>query len=767
MNKLIKKRVLTFSAIWIFIGAVLLSIPFFQNIFLIFGGKIIGRALNYPDIWIRRMQRTSYLLIVASFLTYFLATLISKKFFVSKTLILWFLLSLVFTFLAINHLTYFEFTTQTPAHNNYTVLANSNNSLSVTFNSPYDIIRGLSFHLKQLTEQNDSSLSIELKELASTKILAKKDFNIKFSETPQWYFVNFGKNIWTNKTKTYEIKIYPKNIPTSSVIAVYFGNENPALRIHGGEFDIWWLCLCLIWNIFLLLILLRYFNIKKKGCSVLDDKIFTCMAICGIVFMLMFFFKDAPMFLDENDNFHGGILISHGKVLYRDYITQHTPFAYYLCSLFALLGAKSTEQFRLSFYLLEGIIFALLYLRHSDYFGQKRMLILPIFEIIILNITVPDYGYLVLSDIIQGICFITLLLEYLRYCDDGIIDWKRAVIVSLCICFSFGSAFMSVYALIWIFFAVAFSEIRKIIKKEVSFYHVFIHIYRLSTALLIPLAITTLYFILNHSFKEAIRQSYVFNRQIYSNYQPYGKSLFQPFTYSIINFGNELRNTIHIAIFSKEYSKAFLELLVLLCSVVFSINTFIKNKNYLSSFIPFIVMIMSGIRGYSMHGIAAWNVAILIIVIFSKDFCIEIPKRFVPFFIFFSLYLSFPFWNAIYNGIFRGQLQISELESLIIDSTYDKEDILFDAFSCDSNYLFAKRHFPINRTVYMLPWYMDWYESDTISELKQKRPRFALFKKDSDYWSLRNLKVGEALKIDYIEIYPSLWQRRDSLQKED
>lgn len=61
-------------------------------------------------------------------------------------------------------------------------------------------------------------------------------------------------------------------------------------------------------------------------------------------------------FTDECDNIRGGILIAKGRVLYRDYYTQHTPFGYYLCAFFAWLGAKSIQQFRLLYYLFSAIL---------------------------------------------------------------------------------------------------------------------------------------------------------------------------------------------------------------------------------------------------------------------------------------------------------------------------------------------------------------------------------------------------------------------------
>ena len=57
-----------------------------------------------------------------------------------------------------------------------------------------------------------------------------------------------------------------------------------------------------------------------------------------------------------------------------------------------------------------------------------------------------------------------------------------------------------------------------------------------------------------------------------------------------------------------------------------------------------------------------------------------------------SFCLTFPFLSEIFHGMLRGIPQISEFESYVIDSTENEEEILYDAWSYDSNYLFAKKN---------------------------------------------------------------------------
>ncbi|KAI4445636.1 hypothetical protein C823_000152 [Eubacterium plexicaudatum ASF492] len=166
--------------------------------------------------------------------------------------------------------------------------------------------------------------------------------------------------------------------------------------------------------------------------------------------LLLCTFSSAGTFTDENDNIRGGMIIANGGVLYKDYITQHTPVAYYICALFALLGAGSVRQFRLSYYLFVAVLWGLLYVRHASHFGKRKMYLLAIAESVFIPAVVPLQGAQVLSDGIQGMCMVVLMLEFFSFYQDRKLGWDRMWIVSACVWGSFGSAFVSAYALIWV-----------------------------------------------------------------------------------------------------------------------------------------------------------------------------------------------------------------------------------------------------------------------------------------------------------------------------
>ena len=223
--------------------------------------------------------------------------------------------------------------------------------------------------------------------------------------------------------------------------------------------------------------------------------------IAFVVLVLLNSFSVSGSFTDEWDNIRGGMVIAKGGVLYRDYVTQHTPVMYYLCGLFALFGAGSLQQFRLSYYLFEAIVWGILYARHVKFFGKKKMLLLVMFECIFVSSVLGGaQGYMILSDGMQGLCMVALLLEFLRYYQDKKITWDRAIIISVSIWGSFGSAFISAYAILFVVISVMGLEIFWNRKEKRSAMELIKRYCRLSICLLVPFIAAIIYFKTNNSW---------------------------------------------------------------------------------------------------------------------------------------------------------------------------------------------------------------------------------------------------------------------------
>ena len=73
---------------------------------------------------------------------------------------------------------------------------------------------------------------------------------------------------------------------------------------------------------------------------------------------------------------------------------------------------------------------------------------------------------------------------------------------------------------------------------------------------------------------------------------------------------------------------------------------------------------------------------------------------------------------------------------MVISQTNEGEEIFYDIYSHSSVYLIYKNRLPINRLGFILPWYMDWYELDTIDDLMEKKPKLVVYDEDLKAWEI-------------------------------
>ncbi|WP_455615421.1 hypothetical protein [Eisenbergiella sp.] len=641
-------------------------------------------------------------------------------------------------------LTYLEYTTLNSTSDSYVEIDSLDDEIRQEFVMPYDILKGISVLTGTFERENNSIWHVMICEKKSGNIVVEDTFNASFMEDNQYHFYDFGRNFKVNKGEKYELIIKPTKVNNTTSLKFYYSlnsqiedsvmtinSTNAAgdlcIAVYGGDVDFWWTGFYLFVLSYIIVLVSRGIIVVKHKNSLSKDKIFVSLLLSVIVFLLMFTFAVSNSFTDELDNMRGGMIIAKGGVLYRDYITQHTPVTYYLCSLFALMGAGSVQQFRLSYYIVEAVIWGFLYFRHSENIGKKRMLLLPIAESIFISSMMPQ-GYQVLSDGIQGLCMVMLLLEFIEYYKDKGLGWIRCIIVSCCIWGSFGAAFISSYALFWIVLAVFILEIKylKNVKKNMN--EIFGRYYKLLVSVVTPLILAIIYFKINHSLRIAFEQFYKFNREVYSQYMGgLGENLVQPIIDALRNYFMVIANKFNEIIVASASNISILQLIIILAATVMILITIAKQK-YMLALLFFMTMCCSATRGYGFHGLAAWYIAILVIVILPEY--TKVYNRKVVYSIggVVSVFLVSIYVDLVADNLLYKQNSISELDKAVISITDDGEGIFMDAMSNDSLYLCYKNRYPVNRAVYILPWYMDWYEQDAIEDLLSRMPRVAVFK---------------------------------------
>ena len=528
------------------------------------------------------------------------------------------------------------------------------------------------------------------------------------------------------------------------------------VNILGGQKDLWWLKLYSSIVLFLLIyfIVLILCIIKKRdeACNVMmQTGLLVFLVFC---FLLVYHSSNFAVFTDENDNIRGGMIIANGGVLYRDYYTQHTPLMYYICSLFALLGAKSVEQFRILYDMLLAILWGMLYLRNHKEFGKKLMFCLPILETIIVTAMFPQ-GAMIMADNIQGLCMVVLLLEFVRYRKKMNFDFLSSIIISMTLWCSIGAAFISVYSLFIVFVGVVLSEATYWFKSKNRYLKLYWRRYwKFLLCCMLPGCVAIFYLVVKHNVKNAYLQAFKFNTEIYPNYymDGFGKSKIEPFILAIKNYFSLIGEKAYKLICINLNIGDLIKLVLVLLLLVLIIVMVIKEKHYFEAFIIFLSVCFNASRGAdSFHSLPFWYsviAAILIIIILFLRLRLN-WKSFSVFLIFLVL-CSYPYLKDFKKSLFLVQQPISQTESKVVDLTSEGEKIFIDAYTCDSIYLLYKNRFPVNRVSYILPWYMDWFEEDAITDLSSDKPRIVVWNTEREAWGIK--LYAEELE-SYIEEY--------------
>lgn len=677
-------------------------------------------------------------------------------------------------------LTYLEYKSFNTSNDTYIELKNSEECLAQEFVMPYEIIEGVSMQIGTFARDNNSLWTIGLKDCETNEKIYSDEFNASLITDNDYYKIDFDKKIEVEKGKKYAIVITAKSVEDISSLAFYCSNSSTVdnsdlyyngaimdsdlcIKVYGGDLDLWWIGFATLIFVIVMLLIVRCYIVENNNKRVRDDLFVQAMIVGIATFLLLCTFSVAGAFSDESDNMYGGMIIGNGGVLYRDYVTQHTPVSYYLCAVFSLFGAGSIEQFRLSFYLIVAIIWGLIYIRHSDFFGKKVMTLIPVLEAVCISSVVAPYGSQVLSDGIQGVLTVLLMLEFLRYYQDHKLDWGRCIIISICIWGSFGAAFVSAYALVWVALIVLILEIKY--WKDMSnwkFADLTKRYYKFLVCIIVPFIAAVIYFKLNNSLGRAFEQFYTFNREVYPKYvSGLGDNIAQPFISGVQNFFKIISDNFNSIIMGTATNVELLQLVIMILTLTALIMLFVR-KRYIESVTLTLVMIFSATRGYGFHGMAAWYVAVMIIAIYLNMIKEAFPKMGVPVLGLCGVVLLSTFVVSVGNNLLYEQSPVSEIESEVIALTEDDENrnIYLDVWTSDSLYYFYKNRYPINRAVFMLPWYMDWYEKDNIEDLKNYNPKVVVYYEDEDAWGYTYYSVAfaDTLKKGYTRLGDGGWQ---------
>ena len=564
---------------------------------------------------------------------------------------------------------------------------------------------------------------------------------------------------------------------------------------YGGSSERFWAGLCVFGIVYFVIFLLRgaYLILKKR--YVQEDALAMAMVVAALSFGVLSFLASEfnPTIMDENDNIIGGMLQTGGGfVLYRDYVSQHTPFVYWLCALFTKLGAKSFGQFRLLFHILISFIWGAAFFRHRNRKFVRAIVLFSVFFGPVSYLFIGVNAGQILSDNVQAVAMTVLFLEMLAYYEDHRIGAGRAAVISLCIFAAVGSAFLAVYSIFACMAAVILEEIVFFRKhpEKISF---FIGRYSmLFICVLLPWVAAIAYLGVNGALKDAFDMAFRFNLEVYPKYGMPGRNFLEPFYSGIINIVKLVRETwTGFAAGEVLYVRAVESAMIIGTGLLLIVAIF-RHGLIWTLGIFFFIETQATRQAVQFHSIMLWSVVLMFLLAELPGMSAQIFRRKTAADIFSNQTVPGPaatdeaadeggpgkykrtfslIMPAVYTlvlllvfGLSYAELALNVIryridpvpptEMSAVNDTENGEKIFLDAGVLTTDYLFYKERYPVTRLCWMLPWYYEWYGEETVRALREEKPKVAVYKMNVEVWGVSGFaeETEEILRKEYVRV---------------
>ena len=504
-------------------------------------------------------------------------------------------------------------------------------------------------------------------------------------------------------------------------------------EVYGGTRDPFWL----VWTALVCavecLFLIRWIWVLRRGDSPLSDMVIRAFLVMLVSFVMMLIFASPHNFenIDEYDNMIGGmVLTAQHKVIYRDYITQHTPFAYWLCAFYALTGANSPEQFRLLFNLTCAAVLGWLYYRHRDSESRRTGVMLLAFLWGPVGLTtVYDATGTILGDHTLALAMCVLLLEMLAYFEDHRMTAGRCAVVSGTVFVSVMSAFLGVYSLAAAAAAVFAEDILFMIRSRQGWREMLRRYARLVLFVLVPFAAAGIYFACCHALKDAIDLSFRFNTEVYCKYMwGLGTDKLKPVFDAVKNVGSLISERISETAALQLGTRKIPQVILLLLAFFALLKMTVKKR-----FIPaaglLAFLVLQAVRDTSwFHSGMFWETLLLFVLTQLPGMHSLRPWKKRAAVLLWTAAIFLPAADPYFYKLstdFPRRLPAADMhQQEIEDLLEDGEDLYFDSTAM---YLAARGHMPVNRLIWNFPWYMDWYQEACVEDLRRAKPRVVMY----------------------------------------
>lgn len=514
---------------------------------------------------------------------------------------------------------------------------------------------------------------------------------------------------------------------------------------------------------------------KVKGFIKRHNRLFSAVAVGVAAFFLLMAFWWQPWFVsDEAEIFMHGQAIAQGELLYADTGSQHMPLMYYIAAFFSLIGVRTITGFRIAFYVLTAVIWALMYHRYKDRWGGTALCLYPVLYMCVIS-HLDWTATCVLSDQYQAIGMVILFFEFMEFNETRYLKISNCCMVSLAIFISFGSAFVAAFAIFVMacaFFALdIWGRIKKKtgVREEVSGF--FKQFAKLALIVAVPFAVLLLYYAVTGTLDDFINWAYVLNRTVYVNYTGgYGSNILMGF------FGGAL-HFYGLITFSALSAKQLLTLLLLLFSTGWMIYLAKRGNGAVIRIVGLLLFLIAcATRGLAdFHGLPAMAVLCAMSACFLGRFFswASVKKNMIRLtaFAFAIVFVATPYaknlvpaWAMIWTA---NDMPENSTAWCLDEITERGERVGFGLLNCDVMVLAGVR--PATVQGGSVPWFWDYAGEETMQELKSDPPRAYLCSLEHEVWGYKIVDYAPELISFLLENYtsldelgqPNLWVRND------
>ncbi len=503
------------------------------------------------------------------------------------------------------------------------------------------------------------------------------------------------------------------------------------------------------------------------------------LAVLLLFFILLTaFWKNSYFPSDEEEIFVKGQQIAQGLYLYKDIGCQHMPLMYFLAAFFSELGIRSITGFRLCFYFIFALVWAIMYFVYSEHFGKKVLFFVPL--VYMASIANLVYGTCVVGDQLQAQGITILFFELLLFSEKMELKLKNCCMISLGIFISFASVFTSVFAIFFAAVTVFALEIRfcfQMNKKILeSFTYLIKKYWKLLLTVTVPFAIMLGYFQMTHTLRAFYSWVYAINREVYPKYTTgYGTDILGGLFGGVSSLGAAADATGTITMQNVR------AIAMLLISILFIIDIVKEKKDGILAAGIGLILTGAATRGAfnSFHGVPVCALMSVITVLYVFKLIPNLPRTYkqlvintICIILFFSGYVSvlgnifgitteriaWP-WSEAYTQ--------RELEDMIDVITEDGERIGFTSLSYDV--LLNAHVTPASVVGGSCPWLWEWGGEQAMYELLSFPPRIFLFNRELNLsgYPLEDYaeELVEFVETNYVNFeeygQPALYVRRD------